>query len=92
MCSENKGADQLRSYCEVDLRLCLIFGSFMWLTYSSQLHLHAFIVCLFDMLFSVPVNSNGHVGTLSPFYKTFTQHWDNHPTGQLRFICVDGST
>ena len=23
MCSENKGADQLRSYCEADLRLCL---------------------------------------------------------------------
>ena len=22
LCSENKGADQLRSYCEVDLRLC----------------------------------------------------------------------
>ena len=22
-CSENKGADQLRSYCEADLRLCL---------------------------------------------------------------------
>ena len=22
MCSENKGADQLRSYCEADLRLC----------------------------------------------------------------------
>ena len=21
-CSENKGADQLRSYCEADLRLC----------------------------------------------------------------------
>ena len=37
-CSENKGADQLRSYCEADLRLCfrlcrlLVFpcsGSFM---------------------------------------------------------------
>ena len=22
LCSENKGADQLRSYCEADLRLC----------------------------------------------------------------------
>ena len=25
-CSENKGADQLRSYCEADLRLCLRIG------------------------------------------------------------------
>ena len=23
LCSENEGADQLRSYCEADLRLCL---------------------------------------------------------------------
>ena len=26
MCSENKGADQLRSYCGADLRLCLCIG------------------------------------------------------------------
>ena len=25
-CSENKGADQLRSYCEADLRLCFRTG------------------------------------------------------------------
>ena len=25
-CSENKGAGQLRSYCEADLRLCLHIG------------------------------------------------------------------
>ena len=25
-CSENKGADQLRSYCEADLRLCFHIG------------------------------------------------------------------
>ena len=25
-CSENKGADQLRSYCEADLRLCFRIG------------------------------------------------------------------
>ena len=25
-CSENKGADQLRSYCEADLRLCFLIG------------------------------------------------------------------
>ena len=42
-CSENKGADQLRSYCEADLRLCfrlcrlLVFpcgGSYFLLLYS----------------------------------------------------------
>ena len=26
MCRENKGADQLRSYCEADLRLCFHIG------------------------------------------------------------------
>ena len=26
LCSENKGADQLRSYCEADLRLCFPKG------------------------------------------------------------------
>ena len=32
-CSENKGADQLRSYCEADLRLCFRVGKnpvFSW--------------------------------------------------------------
>ena len=31
-------------------------------------------VCLFELMLYVPVNSNGHVGTLPPFYGTFTQH------------------
>ena len=47
---------------------------------------------VFDLMLYVPVNSNGHVGTLPPFYGTFTQHLDvmtvkiimlhkyNHPT------------
>ena len=26
--SENKGADQLRSYCEADLRLCFLIGNY----------------------------------------------------------------
>ena len=26
-CSENKGADQLRSYCEADLRLCFCISN-----------------------------------------------------------------
>ena len=33
-------------------------------------------VCLnlFELMLYVPVNSNGHVGKLPPFYGTFTQH------------------
>ena len=31
-------------------------------------------VCVFELMVNVPVNSNGHVGTLPPFYGTFTQH------------------
>ena len=31
-------------------------------------------VCLSELMLYVPVNSNGHVETLSPFYGTFTQH------------------
>ena len=31
-------------------------------------------VCLFELMLNVPVISNGHVGTLPPFYGTFTQH------------------
>ena len=29
---------------------------------------------LFELMLYVPVKSNGHVGTLPPFYGTFTQH------------------
>ena len=56
-CSENKGADQLRSYCEADLRLCfrlcrlLVFacgGSFIFLEdiffvdYKQSLNVHPY--------------------------------------------------
>ena len=30
-------------------------------------------VCLFELMLYVPVNSKGHIGTLPPFYGTFTQ-------------------
>ena len=33
-------------------------------------------VCSFELILYVPVNSNGHVGTLPPSYGTFTQHYD----------------
>ena len=35
---------------------------------------HFIFVCLFELMVYVPFNSNGHVGTLPPFYGTFTQH------------------
>ena len=31
-------------------------------------------VYLFELMLYVSVNSNGHVGMLPPFYRTFTQH------------------
>ena len=31
-------------------------------------------VCLFEVMLNVPIKSNGQVGTLPPFYGTFTQH------------------
>ena len=54
-------------------------------------------VCLFELMLYVPVNSNGHAGTLPPFYGTLpgchdTQnvlHKYNHPT---KPICMDGLT
>ena len=32
--------------------------------------------CLFVLMLNVPVNGNGHVGTLPPFHGTFTQQYD----------------
>ena len=31
-------------------------------------------LCLFELMLSVPVNSYGHVGTLPPYYGTYTQN------------------
>ena len=42
--------------------------------------------CLFDLLFYVPVNSCGHVGTFPPFYGTFTQHWGCYVTIKM---CIE---
>ena len=35
-----------------------------------------FFFCLFELMLYVPVNSQGHVGTLPPLYGTFTQNED----------------
>ena len=59
-------------------------------------------LCLFELICKVLVNSYGHVGTLPPFYRTFTPNKDvvtskkcfkfNQPSKPLRLICMDGST
>ena len=81
------------------------FALYRWMEqYSGYIFV---FVCLFVCLFFawmlyVPVNSNGHVWTLLPFYGTFTQNDDamtsnkclkyNHSTKTIRLICMDGLT
>ena len=57
------------------------------------------LVRLFELMLYVPVNSNGHVGTLPQFYGTLgyndTQnllHKYNHPTKPIRLVCMDDLT
>ena len=52
-----------------------------WFLYSMVVKVGPFyrcvIFCLFvmsELMLYVPVNSNGHVGMLPPFYGTSTQH------------------
>ena len=59
----------------------------------------ALFVCL-NLMLNVPVNSQGHVGTLPTFYGTCTQSEDvmtsnmclkySHLTKSIRLICIDG--
>ena len=72
-CSENKGADQLRSYCEADLRLCfrlcrlLVFPCGGCISYEL-------------MLFTPQSTAIGRVWTLPPFYWTFYSKLTTHET------------
>ena len=48
-CSENKGADQLRSYCKTDLRLCFRIGK-IWFSHDAAhmvMDATSFTLCLF---------------------------------------------
>ena len=55
-----------------------------------------------ELMLTVTVNIKGHVGTLPPFYGTFTHNEDvmtsnkclkyNHPIKPQRLICIDGLT
>ena len=54
---------------------------------------------LFEMMLYVPVNSNGHVGTLPPLYGTLgchdiqiVLHRYNTQAKPIQFICMDGLT
>ena len=59
-------------------------------------------LCLFELMLYVPVRSLGHIGTLPPFYGTFTQNEDvvtsnkrlkyNHQSKPQRLVCMDGWT
>ena len=62
---ENKGADQLRSNCEADQRLCFRYtDSTLSLLIKSEIS--SFYAA----------SGTGHVGMLPPFYRTFTQNED----------------
>ena len=37
ICSENKGSDQLRSYCEADLRLCFAYAKCLFSHDAAQI-------------------------------------------------------
>ena len=58
---------------------------------SRGIPMFFFLICLFvclcEVILYVPVNNNGHVGTLPPFYGTFTQHKDGM-TFKLCFINI----
>ena len=41
MCSENNGADQLRSYCQADLRLCFRQVKISGFLKTPLIYLHA---------------------------------------------------
>ena len=68
LCSENEGADQLCSYCTADLRLHFSHmqkaGFLMTrLKYKTPITLRDWHHIL--LLFNVPVNSYGNVGTVT---------------------------
>ena len=46
-----------------------------------------YFVCLFELMLYVPVNNNDHVGTLPPYFGTFTQHY-NVMTLKMCFINI----
>ena len=73
-------------FCSIIVPTCDIFLLFFFFLSFFFFHdayqslgskIHALMLCLifdFALMLYVPVNSNGHVETLSPFYVTFTQH------------------
>ena len=62
---ENKGADQLRSNCEADHRLCFRY---------TDITLSLLIKSEISSFYAA--SGTGHVGMLPPFYRTFTQNED----------------
>ena len=55
--------------------LSLFYYAIVTFSVVSNTHMNMF-VCLFELMLYVPVNRSGHIGTLPPFYGTFTHHYD----------------
>ena len=105
--SENKGADQLRSYCEADLRLCfrrgrlLVFpwgGSFLRQVVLGAMYNVGIEICLTSQATAAGMSERclHFVGLYSTLechdMQNLLQYNYNHPIKQLRFICMDGLT
>ena len=73
-CSENKGADQLSSYCKADLRLCFRMGNNPVFSQcgSNGLKTKCLFVCLFELMLNIPVNCYGHVSRCLKKKQTYT--------------------
>ena len=54
------------------IKLCIL-SAFAMLCIQQKRRLNFFF---FELMFNIPVNSKGHVGTLPPLYGTFTQNED----------------
>ena len=85
--SENKGADQLRSNCEADLRLCFRIGNSPVFSQRGSSSVTHFSIYLFDLCHYVPVNSYGHVWMLPLIHGTVTKH-----NAMLSKICFNQRT
>ena len=61
-------------FCLCRLFLRFILDKTMRYLYTKTKRKLCLFVCLFEVMLYVPVNSNGHVGTMPSFYWTFTQY------------------
>ena len=48
----------------------------MSLPRQQEIEIGIILICLFELMLNVPVNSKSHAGTLPPFYGTITKNED----------------